>query len=71
MMKKLMAAAPGIEQQEAEAKFKSYILEYKQRAAAHALQVEKEVFLFDFLLVFIIFFHFFFKKQSNLMKFQN
>lgn len=43
MTKNLMAAAPGVEQQEAEAKFKSYIVEYKQRAAAHALQVQQEV----------------------------
>jgi hypothetical protein len=43
MTKNLMAAAPGLEQQLAEAKFKSHITEYRERAAKHAAQVQREV----------------------------
>jgi hypothetical protein len=43
MTKNLMAAAPGPEQQLAEAKFKSHIAEYRERAAKHAAQVQREV----------------------------
>jgi hypothetical protein len=43
MTKNLMAAAPGLEQQLAEAKFKSHITEYRERAAKHAAQVLREV----------------------------
>jgi hypothetical protein len=38
-----LQAAPGRDQQEAEAKFKSHIAEYRDRAAKHANQVQREV----------------------------
>lgn len=38
-----MTAAPGKDQLEAEAKFKSHISEYRERAAKHSAQVQKQV----------------------------
>ena len=43
MTKDLSASAPGPEAAEAEKKFKSYILEYRDRAAKNAAKVQKEV----------------------------
>lgn len=43
MTKNLSAAAPGAEMEEAEAKFKNYITEYRDRAVKHANQINKEV----------------------------
>lgn len=43
MTKVLSATAPGPEAVEAEKKFKSYILEYRDRASKNAAKVQKEV----------------------------
>lgn len=43
MTKNLSVAAPGTEMEEAEAKFKNYITEYRDRAVKHANQINKEV----------------------------
>jgi hypothetical protein len=43
MTKNLSSAAPGPELEEAEAKFKTYIAEYRDRAKKHVSQVNKEV----------------------------
>lgn len=43
MTKELSGSTPGPEAEEAERKFKTYILEYRERAAKNAAKVQKEV----------------------------